>query len=74
MTDQKTQFEHIEWCKARALAYLPGSPKDAMSSMLSDLVKHPESATNPAIELGMMMMMSGHLDTASEAKRFIEGF
>jgi hypothetical protein len=42
--------------------------------MASDLRKHPELENHPAIELGMMLFMSGRLSTQQEMQKFIEGF
>lgn len=70
-----TRTEHLQWCKQRALEYVnSGDLPQAFASMGSDLNKHPETKNHSAIQLGMMMMMSGHLDTAEEMRRFIEGF
>ena len=70
--------EHLQWCKKRALEYLEPGPyfsiQDALASMASDLGKHPDTARHAAIELGMMMLMSGKLNTAEEMRKFIEGF
>ena len=38
-----TREEHLDWCKKRALAYLPMDPMEAMTSMMSDLTKHAET-------------------------------
>lgn len=70
-----TRSEHMEWCKARALALADtGDLKGAFSSMASDLSKHPETVAHPAISLGFGLMMTGHLDTPETMREFIEGF
>lgn len=70
-----TRDEHMEWCKSRALAYVDrGELTDAYTSMSSDLGKHPETRDHPAIQLGMMMLMSGSLSSRDAMRRFIEGF
>jgi hypothetical protein len=70
-----TRKEHLEWCRRRALEYLDqGDVPNAVTSMLSNLQKHPEtklSAESPLSMLGMMTIMQN--DRAG-AKRFIEGF
>ena len=73
---EPTRAEHLAWCKKRALAYLDaGEPvQDALASMFSDLRKHDETADHAAIQLGGMLMLSGHLSTPAEVRRFIEGF
>lgn len=64
--------EHLEWCKARAREYLDhNDPRQAVTSMLSDLGKHEE--TREMVEkLGMVGLMSS--SSIQDARRFIEGF
>lgn len=70
-----TRQEHIEWCKRRAGEYADtGDLQNAYASMVSDLGKHPETQDHPAIQLGMMLMIGGHLSTESEMRKFIDGF
>ncbi len=69
-----TRDEHLGWCKRRALAYLPGDPAQAMTSMFSDLDKHPETKGHIGIELGMRLMMAGQMKSPEEVRRFVEGF
>lgn len=69
-----TRDEHLAWCKQRALAYLPSSPTDAFASMTSDLNKHDDTRNHSGMELGLMLMLSGHLNDPAEMRRFIEGF
>ena len=70
-----TRDEHIDWCKQRALEYVDaGDLVSALSSMISDLTKHEETRKHPGTELGVMMSMGGHLDSAHEMRKFIEGF
>ena len=69
--------EHLQWCKDRALAYVDANDtQQAFSSMASDLTKHPETKADHAstIQLGMMQMMGGHLDSAKAMRDFIVGF
>lgn len=67
--------EHMEWCKARAFEYIErGEPHVALTSMFSDLSKHPETAGHVGIQLGIMQMMIGQLSDVGAARRFIEGF
>ena len=42
--------------------------------MGSDLSKHPETANHSGIQLGMMMLMGGHLKTSEQMRTFINGF
>ena len=70
-----TRSEHLEWCKQRALAYVDaGDTGQAFASMGSDLDKHEETRGHAGILLGMTMLMSGHLDGATEMREFIKGF
>ncbi len=70
-----TREEHLAWCKQRALEYVDqGDLTNAYASMASDLTKHPETEKHAAIQLGMMLMMGGHLSTAPEMRKFINGF
>lgn len=67
-----TRDEHMAWCKRRALEYLPHSPQQAVTSMLSDLGKHPE--TKGAAEvMGIIGLMTA-TGSPAEARRFIDGF
>jgi len=70
-----SRAEHLKWCKQRALEYCDaGDVNQAYASMASDLGKHPETEGHAAIQLGMMMLMGGHLNSPMEMRKFIEGF
>jgi hypothetical protein len=70
-----TRDEHVAWCKQRALEYVErGDVQNAYASMASDLGKHPETEGHPAIQLGMMMLIGGQLNSPTEMRRFIDGF
>lgn len=67
--------EHLKWCKKRALEYCDtGDTKNAFASMVSDLGKHPETADHSGIELGVRLLVAGHLSTITKMREFIEGF
>lgn len=71
----KTRAEHLEWCKQRAREYCDrGDAMNALTSMFSDLEKHPETAGHAGIQMGFAMMMGEMLDSPHEARRFIDGF
>ena len=71
----ETRQEHLEWCKQRAFEYCDaGDLQGAYASMASDLNKHPDTEGHPAIQLGMMLMMGGHLSDEISMRKFIEGF
>ena len=70
-----TRIEHLEWCKKRALEYVDmGDLQQAITSMLSDLGKHPETENHAGKTLGVAMMVGGLLNTSSEVIKFINGF
>ena len=70
-----TRQEHLEWCKKRALEYCDmDDPNQALASMISDLRKHSETANHAGVELGVAMMMAGHLNTSEKMRNFIQGF
>lgn len=70
-----TRSEHLKWCKDRALEYLDRwDVEGAFNSMASDLSKHDETRGHSAIMLGLMLRLSGHLDSAEKMRKFIEGF
>jgi putative NIF3 family GTP cyclohydrolase 1 type 2 len=72
---ETTRAEHLAWCKGRALKYVErGDLREAYASMASDMGKHPETAGHSALTLGMALLINGHLDSAAEMRRFIEGF
>lgn len=69
-----TREDHLAWCKKRAHEYLEkGDIKNAVTSMLSDMEKHPDTeGISPILAmLGMQVCMSGDMP---EARRFIDGF
>jgi hypothetical protein len=68
-----TRDEHLEWCKKRALEYLDrGDIQNAVTSMLYDMDKHPETKViEPLFMLGMQTIIDRN---AEAARRFIVGF
>lgn len=69
--------EHLQWCKDRALEYADqGDTASAMSSLGSDLAKHPEtkSSTHIVAELMAPLAMMGEFEKPGELRKFIEGF
>jgi hypothetical protein len=69
----RTREEHLEWCKERARKYLDaGDLLNAVTSMGSDLDKHPEMGCNPALLMvGAMYAQTGN---TADVRRWIEGF
>jgi hypothetical protein len=75
MRTDMNREEHLQWCKDRAMEYVKmGDFDNAVSSMLSDLGKHDETRDHPAIMLGVMLKMGGHLNTSKDVEDFILGF
>ena len=71
-----TRDEHLAECKRRALEYLDaGDPREAFTSMLSDIGKHPETANHAGIRIGVgFMLFPGWIDNPQEIRRWIVGF
>ncbi len=67
-----TREEHLKWCKERALAYLPHNPQEAVTSMMSDIRKHPETNDKILMSLGMITLMNNV--NAKSARDYIVGF
>ena len=75
MTEETTRKEHIDWAKQRASEYLnQGDTTLAFTSFASDMGKHPETREHPFIQVGMMMLIGGHLSNTQEMRKFIDGF
>lgn len=70
----ESRAEHLEWCKRRALEYLPDDPKNAMASMLSDLGKHPGTAGSAQIGMEIAPFRYGQGNNPEELRKWIEGF
>lgn len=68
-----TRDEHLAWAKRRALKYLDaGDVLNAITSMGSDLEKHPELKPNVGLLMVGLLYAANH-DYAG-ARRWIEGF
>lgn len=75
MAEATSRAEHLAWCKTRALEYISaGDAQGAFASMSSDLQKHSGTAGHIGIQLGMLQLMGGMLNTPDAMKNFIEGF
>ena len=63
---------HLAWCKQRALECLDaGEPELALSSMASDLQKHPATIT-PADVINAGMMILEYFEGEAALRRWIE--
>lgn len=71
----KTRAEHVAWCKERALKYIDqGQVNEGLISMLSDMGKHPETASPALDALTLQLMMIGALSSPDQARKHIEGY
>lgn len=73
----RTRAEHLQWCKDRALEYADaGDGQNAIASMVSDLGKHPETASSVdiAARLDVGLRLGGHLQTPAQIREWVEGF
>ncbi len=70
---QLTRKKHIDESKVRALEYVElNDLMNAINSLSSDLLKHPETREHGAIELSTMLMIRGHLSTPEAVRKFID--
>ena len=72
-----TRQEHLQWCKDRAMEYVKeGNLLEAVTSMMSDLAKHPEmKARGEALAmLGILAMQQAQQGDTDAVKRYIQGF
>jgi len=66
--------EHLAWCKKHAIAYVDaGDLSRAFMLMISGIRKYPDTYNETVAQIGMTIMMGGHL-TKDEMRKFIEGF
>lgn len=67
--------EHLEWAKKRALEYADhGEIPKALSSFISDMDKHAETANHPYLGTLTQMVFGGMIKTAADMRKEIEGF
>jgi hypothetical protein len=70
-----TREEHLQWAKDRAIEYCDrGDPGNAFASFQSDMSKHEETRNHRALEMMTRLLYAGHLSTADQMRRYIEGF
>lgn len=69
-----TREEHLKKCKEEALKYLDsGDVMNAITSMMSDMQKHPETKFDSPV-LNMLGMKAAASGDPVEARRYIVGF
>jgi len=67
--------EHLQWCKDRAIEFVDQNDlKNAFSSFQSDMRKHAETSNHIALDMGTMLLVSGHLSTQHEMREWINEF
>ena len=72
-----TRQEHLEWCKKRAMEYVErGELLNGVTSMMSDLDKHPETKDMGGV-LGMLGLLAAQQAQSGDRDgviRYIRGF
>lgn len=67
--------EHLQWCKDRALEFVENNDlTGAFASFQGDMMQHEETSNHLALEVGMILLLSGNLDTQEQMKNWIFGF
>lgn len=70
-----TRQEHLKWAKDRALEYVAQDDvAAAWASFSSDMCKHEELRSHPALRLVSQMVFGGRVTTADQIRREIDGF
>jgi hypothetical protein len=78
-----TREEHLKWCKERAIqeynyyyekGKLQEAVKNGVTSMMSDIGKHPETQSPSLQSLCMMTLMTRPNMSKQEFINFINGF
>jgi hypothetical protein len=69
-----SRAQHLIWCKRRAREYLErGEARQAITSFLSDLGKHPETERAVDVLLFRVAMTAAVHNDIGTARRLIEG-
>lgn len=76
MEDKMTREQHLVWCKKRAIAEIDyyKDPSKGIISMMSDIRKHSETASEALMALCTMQLMAKPSLTRQEVIDFINGF
>lgn len=71
-----TRAEHLQQCKDRAMEYVnQGELLNAVTSMMSDLEKHPETKSKGVLAaLGLMAAQQAQAGDRDGVVRYIQGF
>lgn len=73
----RTREEHLNFCKQRAMEYVSsGDLLEAVTSMMSDLRKHPETADTgqTLAALGLFACQQAQAGDRAAVVRYIQGF
>ena len=69
-----TRAEYLFGVKDRANVYIDADePQQAWQSVVSDLRKRPSIVNHAALMLGMMLAVSGHMETTQQVRKFVDG-
>lgn len=70
--------QHLNWCKQRAMEYVAsGDLLEAVTSMMSDLTKHPETAKSSdgvLAAIGLLARQQAQSSDRAGVVRYIQGF
>ena len=71
-----TREEHLKWSKVRAIQEMDfyKDPSKGIVSMMSDIRKHPETASDALMALCTMQLMRKPQMTRQEVIDFLNGF
>ena len=70
-----TRTEHLRWCKERAIAYLDaGDLQNAVTSMGSDMRRHPKTDSPLLAFLFMAGMADAQRGDSAAVRKWVEGF
>lgn len=72
MAEHDNRDEYLARCKKRALEYLPADPLEAMTSMMSDVSKHPDLKNHAGLRIAPMFY--GAHNDPDAVRRWIVGF
>ena len=74
----RTREEHLKFCKDRAMEYVnKGNLLEGVTSMMSDLGQHPETAESAGGALAMLGLMACQQAQSGDREgvvRYIQGF
>ena len=73
----RTRQEHLQFCKERAMEYVNrGELLEGVTSMMSDINKHPETADKGGVlaALGLMACQQAQAGDRAGVVRYIQGF